>query len=287
MQRFAAFVQSCGDHDTIDANSASRAPSPVGRAVRDEALVDKMTHNAPQEKVSPSEHSEHHDNLIGHDVDFRSRSSYQTSSAHVTICRLRHICRCVLIALLIAMSPSALADDPAEWVERLLQSAYDQVGKTVFYDPSYQIIAFPGGDVPLDRGVCTDVIVRAYRGVGIDLQILVNRDMRSAFAAYPKLWSSSRPDPNIDHRRVPNLAVFFSRHGKTLAPSNAAQDYKAGDIVTWRLPDGRPHIGLVSDRQSDSHRPLIIHNIGAGAQIEDVLFTYSITGHYRYPAGKN
>ena len=150
-------------------------------------------------------------------------------------------------------------------LQQLLQSAYAQVGKTVSYDPAYTSIAFPGGDVALDRGVCTDVIVRAYRGIGVDLQLLVNRDMHAAFGAYPKLWGLSRPDANIDHRRVQNLAVFFKRHGKELPVSSEARDYKPGDIVTWRLPDGRPHIGLVADRQSGG-TPLIVHNIGAGAR---------------------
>jgi uncharacterized protein len=125
--------------------------------------------------------------------------------------------------------------------------------------------------VPLDRGVCTDAIVRNYRGVSTDLQVLVNRDMRTSFAAYPKLWGLSHPDANIDHRRVPNLAVFFARHGETPPVSNEARDYKPRNIVTWRLPDGRP---------------LVIHNIGAGTQIEDILFAFPITGHYRYPAVK-
>jgi hypothetical protein len=164
---------------------------------------------------------------------------------------------------------------------RLLQSAYEQVGKTVSYDPSYQAIAFPAGDVPFERGVCTDVIIRAYRGIGIDLQVLVNRDMRKEFGAYPHLWSLSHPDPNIDHRRVPNLMVFFARHGQVLRISNEVRDYNAGDIVTWRLPDGRPHIGLISDRQVNG-RPLAIHNIGAGTQVEDILFAFAITGHYRF-----
>jgi uncharacterized protein YijF (DUF1287 family) len=162
-----------------------------------------------------------------------------------------------------------------------LQGATEQIGKTVTYDPSYEALAFPGGDVPIERGVCTDVIVRAYRAIGVDLQLLINRDMRQSFGAYPKLWGLSRPDPNIDHRRVPNLAVFFGRHGKTLPASRERRDYKPGDIVTWRLPDGRPHIGLVSGRESGSV-PLIIHNIGEGAREEDVLFAFQITGHYRF-----
>jgi uncharacterized protein YijF (DUF1287 family) len=185
--------------------------------------------------------------------------------------------------LVAVLAPSVLmAQEPAP-LSRLLQSAYAQVGKTVRYDPAYERMAFPGGDVPLERGVCTDVIVRAYRGIGVDLQLLLNQDMRAAFGAYPKLWGLSRPDSNIDHRRVQNLAVFFKRHGKELPVSKEARDYKPGDIVTWRLADGRPHIGLVSDRQSGG-TPLIVHNIGAGAEVEDTLFAFAltITGHYRY-----
>jgi uncharacterized protein YijF (DUF1287 family) len=178
------------------------------------------------------------------------------------------------------LSP-ALAQRDSPRLVRVLANALEQVGKTTIYDGSYKRIAFPGGDIPIERGVCTDVIIRAYRHVGIDLQLLVNQDMLRDFGAYPKLWGLSKPDPNIDHRRVPNLAAFFKRHGETLSVSNRASDYKAGDIVTWRLASGVPHIGLVSGRTKDG-RPLMIHNIGAGAQVEDVLFAYVITGHYRY-----
>ena len=189
---------------------------------------------------------------------------------------IRHL----FIAALLA--PAAVfAQDATAPAERLLQGASAQIGKTITYDPGYEALAFPGGDVPIERGVCTDVIIRAYRAIGVDLQLLVNQDMRQSFSAYPKLWGLSRPDPNIDHRRVPNLAVFFGRHGKTLPVSKESRDYKPGDIVTWRLPDGRPHIGLVSARESGGV-PLIIHNIGAGAQEEDVLFAFQITGHYRF-----
>jgi uncharacterized protein YijF (DUF1287 family) len=190
------------------------------------------------------------------------------------------------LLLLLLLAPSAVLAQASAPVPGLVQSAYAQVGKTVKYDPAYERIAFPGGDVPLERGVCTDVIVRAYRGIGVDLQALVNRDMRAAFGAYPKLWGLSRPDPNIDHRRVQNLAVFFKRHGKELPVSKEARDYKPGDIVTWRLPDGRPHIGLVSDRQSGG-TALIVHNIGEGAQVEDTLFEFTISGHYRYGLENN
>jgi uncharacterized protein YijF (DUF1287 family) len=186
-----------------------------------------------------------------------------------------------LVAGLLLMAAPAFADDLPAPLRKILQSAYDQVGITLLYDPSYQTIRFPGGDVPIDRGVCTDVIVRAYRGVGIDLQRLVNQDMRQSFSSYPRLWGLSRPDPNIDHRRVQNLAVFFTRHGQVLPISAEAHDYAPGDIVSWRLPGGQPHIGLVSDRDRDG-RPLIVHNIGGGAKLEDILFAYQITGHYRF-----
>jgi uncharacterized protein YijF (DUF1287 family) len=184
-----------------------------------------------------------------------------------------------LLLLLLAVGESVREGQSR--IERILEGAYQQVGTTRIYDSSYRRLTFPGGDVPLERGVCTDVLVRAYRHVGLDLQLLVNQDMSRSFHSYPQLWGLSRPDPNIDHRRVPNLAVFFRRHGTTLPVSTRAGDYLAGDIVTWRLASGVPHIGLVSDR-SQGGRPLVIHNIGAGAQVEDVLFAYVITGHYRY-----
>jgi uncharacterized protein YijF (DUF1287 family) len=185
-----------------------------------------------------------------------------------------------VVVLLLLLLPGVAQSTPAP-AERLVAAAYAQIGITRVYDPSYRRIAFPGGDVPLDRGVCSDVVVRAYRGIGIDLQRLVNDDMRQHFAAYPHLWGLAGPDPNIDHRRVANLAVFLARHGASLAVAAAPQDYRPGDIVTWRLPGGLAHIGLIADRSIDG-RPLVVHNIGAGAQLEDVLFAFTITGHYRY-----
>jgi uncharacterized protein YijF (DUF1287 family) len=191
---------------------------------------------------------------------------------------------------LLLMSSAGLAEESAQELSadlrHIIQSAHEQVGVTLYYDPSYSTISFPGGDVPMARGVCTDVIIRAYRSVGVDLQLLVNQDMRKAFSAYPRNWGLSRPDPNIDHRRVPNLAVFFTRHGQVLPISTEAKAYRPGDIVTWRLPGGLAHIGLVSDRSTDG-RQLIVHNIGAGAKVEDILFAFTITGHYRYlpPSG--
>jgi len=187
---------------------------------------------------------------------------------------------CLLLSLAQGSAQGLAEELPAE-LRRIIESAYEQVGVTLHYDPGYSVIPFPGGDVPIVRGVCTDVIIRAYRSVGVDLQLLVNRDMRKAFSAYPRNWGLSRPDPNIDHRRVPNLAVFFTRHGQVLPVSTEAKDYRPGDIVTWRLPGGLAHIGLVSDRSTEG-RLLIVHNIGAGAKVEDVLFAFTITGHYRY-----
>lgn len=165
-------------------------------------------------------------------------------------------------------------------------AAREQIGVTVLYDPSYRQLAYPGGDVPIERGVCTDVVVRAFRRIGIDLQALVHRDMRAAWKTYPHPagWGSTRPDPNIDHRRVPNLATFFARHGQSLPPSRTPADYAPGDIVTWTVPPGLPHIGLVADLRSPAGVPLVIHNIGAGTRMENRLFAWPLTGHYRYPA---
>jgi uncharacterized protein len=162
----------------------------------------------------------------------------------------------------------------------LVAAAREQIAVTVHYDPSYRRIGYPNGDVPPDRGVCTDVVIRAYRRNGVDLQTAVHEDMRASFAKYPKIWGLARPDPNIDHRRVPNLQTFFTRHGEVVAPGGA---YRPGDIVTWRLPGGAPHIGIVSDRKSRAGTPLVIHNIGRGTLEEDVLHAFTITGHFRYP----
>lgn len=172
----------------------------------------------------------------------------------------------------------ALAASPA-----LIDAARKQTQSRVTYDGSYVRLAYPMGDVPADRGVCTDVIIRAYRAVGIDLQQLVHEDMRADFAAYPRHWGLTRPDPNIDHRRVPNLQTFFTRQGARIRGARTAADYQPGDLVTWMLPGNLPHIGFVSDRRDEqSGRPLIIHNIGAGPAEDDILFDYPITGHYRF-----
>jgi uncharacterized protein YijF (DUF1287 family) len=164
----------------------------------------------------------------------------------------------------------------------LVAAAIERTNHEVRYDGSYRRIGYPGGDVPLDVGVCTDLVVRAYRAVGVDLQKLVHEDMSSAFSAYPALWGLSRPDPNIDHRRVPNLQTFLKRRGAELPISSNAGDYLLGDLVTWMLPGNLPHIGIVSGIRSASGHPMVVHNIGRGPEIEDALFKFEITGHYRY-----
>lgn len=171
----------------------------------------------------------------------------------------------LLLALSAGASPSALQLAAARAAER-------QVGVTVVYDPSYVQLKYPGGDVPLERGVCADVIVRAFRDVGVDLQRELHEDMQAHFRAYPKMWGLASPDKNIDHRRVPNLMTFFARRGKTVRDA-----YQAGDVVAWRLPGGLYHIGIVA---ADGR--LMVHNIGRGAQKEDVLNQYEVIGHYRW-----
>tara|TARA_Y100000588_G_C14211432_1_gene906850 strand:+ start:689 stop:1270 length:582 start_codon:yes stop_codon:yes gene_type:complete len=168
---------------------------------------------------------------------------------------------------------------------KIVEAAKERTEHFVVYNGSYRKIDYPNGDVPKNIGVCTDVVIRTYRALGIDLQALVYEDMRDNFSLYPskRIWGLTKPDTNIDHRRVPNLQVFFERHGESQVTSNTAADYQAGDIVTWILPNNRPHIGIVTDELSkDKLRPLIVHNIGWGPKMEDMLFTYKITGHYRY-----
>ena len=151
------------------------------------------------------------------------------------------------------------------------------------YDPSYFRLEYPNGDVPADKGVCTDLIIRAYRKFGIDLQKEVHLDMKSNFEKYPKNWGLKQPDKNIDHRRVPNLMTFFTRLGTVIKISQNPKDYQPGNIVCWNLGGGLTHIGIVSGKKSkDGQRYLIIHNIGAGQVLEDFLFSYKIIGHYRY-----
>jgi hypothetical protein len=187
------------------------------------------------------------------------------------------------VTLLVAAAAAVPGDAGSDFMERLVRAAIAQTGTHVRYDGSYRRIGYPGGDVPADVGVCTDVVIRAYRKLGIDLQVRVHEDMARAFEAYPKLWGLDRPDTNIDHRRVQNLQTFLRRQGAALAVPRDAAGYAAGDLVTWMLPGTLPHIGLVTDRRSaDGLRPLIVHNIGNGPELADMLLDYPITGRYRY-----
>ncbi len=192
--------------------------------------------------------------------------------------------RFVGLLLLLAASIPALAragnDD-------IVAAARAQVGITLRYDPSYQRLRYPGGDVPPERGVCTDVVVRSLRRArNLDLQKLVHEDMKAHWDEYPHpwRWRLGKPDPNIDHRRVPNLMIWFSRAGFAVKPTRAAAGYLPGDIVAWDLGRGILHIGVISDGKAADGTPLVVHNIGAGTQEEDVLFRFTISGQYRLPA---
>ena len=184
-----------------------------------------------------------------------------------------------LLLVLWGISPASAQSFGAQ----LSAAALERTTHQVVYDGRYVIIGYPMGDVAADRGVCADEIIRAYRGIGIDLQKLVHEDMVRSFASYPHLWGLTHPDPNIDHRRVPNLERFFIRHGQALTASEDPSQYRPGDLVTWRLDNRLPHIGIVTHlRNADGTRPLIVHNVGLGPKLEDVLFAFPLFGHYRY-----
>ena len=189
----------------------------------------------------------------------------------------------LLSALLFTVSIIGFSQTDTSFYAKLSDAAISLTRQKVIYDPSYFSIPYPNGDVPSDRGVCTDVIIRTYRKLGIDLQKEVHEDMKVHFNKYPNIWGLSKPDTNIDHRRVPNLMTFFSRFGTVLPKSDKAQGYKPGDIVCWNLGGGTTHIGIVvSKKSTDGKRNLIVHNIGAGQVLEDCLFSFKIIGHYRY-----
>ena len=191
--------------------------------------------------------------------------------------------RCFLLfGMLLSAGPSAAGPVPSA---KFLRAAAALENRGVTFDRGYHRIAYPLGDVPANTGVCADVVVRAYRGIGIDLQRLVHEDMTRNFSVYPKLWGLHRPDSNVDQRRVLNLATFFRRYGTVLRITNDPRDYKPGDLVTWNLnPRGStPHIGVVMPGHSrDGQRPLILHNMGSGQIVQDILFSFKITGHFRY-----
>lgn len=188
----------------------------------------------------------------------------------------------ILFILLLLLFNIVCSQTVIEEVD-LVDSALELTKQQVIYDPSYFSIDYPNGDVPSDKGVCTDVVIRTYRKVGVDLQQLVHEDMKANFNAYPKIWGLRSTDKNIDHRRVPNLMTFFKRVGAEKPISNNAKDYLPGDIVCWNLRGAITHIGMVVDKKSsDSKRNLIVHNIGSGQVMEDMLFDFKIIGHYRF-----
>jgi uncharacterized protein len=198
----------------------------------------------------------------------------------------------LLICLLFACttSPNAVqnpnAPIPAE-AKKISDAALSLTKDKVVYDPTYFSITYPNGDVPKDKGVCTDVVIRTYRKLGVDLQRLVHEDMQKNFAQYPQKWGLKKTDSNIDHRRVPNLMYFFSRFGKVKPKTKKSADYKPGEIVAWKLTGGQTHIGLVVNQLStDQQRYMIVHNIGNGQELSDCLFDFEIIGHYYYSNAK-
>ena len=183
----------------------------------------------------------------------------------------------LLMVMILSVSPAR-----ADFAAALAEAAADRANYRVVYDPGYVSIPYPMGDVPAHTGVCTDVVIRALRAVGIDLQQRVHEDMKRNFPKYPKIWGLRRPDTNIDHRRVPNLETFLRRRGASLPVTSDPAAFRPGDIVSWRLPNNLPHIGIVTDRRSPSGTYMITHNIGSGPRIEDMLFDYRIHGHFRW-----
>jgi len=188
----------------------------------------------------------------------------------------------ISLCILFVLIPS-IALGQNLFYDQLADSALVLTKQKVYYDPTYTKIDYPNGDVAANIGVCTDVIIRAYRKLGIDLQKEVHEDIRANFSKYPKKWGLTKPDKNIDHRRVPNLMTFFTRHGKVKKITYEPDDYQPGDIVCWDLGAGITHIGIVSRKKSDDkERYLIVHNIGGGQVLEDCLFDFKIIGHYQY-----
>lgn len=199
------------------------------------------------------------------------------------------LCCTVFFALQLIAIPPAKTQTPTNsrqvFLDKFVAAAIERTTHTVKYEPAYVHIPYPGGDVPGDTGVCSDEVIRSYRAVGIDLQKEVHEDIAKNWDAYPhqSKWRQKHPDPSIDHRRVPNLMVFFSRKGEILPIALQMEDYSPGDIVTWDLGGDVPHIGIVVNQKSaQTGHPLIVHNIGQGPKMEDVLFNWKITGHYRY-----
>lgn len=190
--------------------------------------------------------------------------------------------RCAVAFIALCLLAGNCVADQGTFADRLVKAALDRTTKSVRYDPAYVSIPYPNGDVPADTGVCTDVVIRSYRALGFDLQKLVHVDMKANFSAYPKDWGLSRTDTNIDHRRVPNLRTFFKRRGASLPVTQDPADYKPGDLITCTVAGRLPHIAIVVPSPDGGARPWIVHNIGAGPRLEDRLFEFPLTGHYRY-----
>jgi uncharacterized protein len=192
------------------------------------------------------------------------------------------------VAVGVQQTPAPRPSSGSPFLDALVEAAVERTTYEVRYDPTYFNIAYPGGDVPAEVGVCTDEVIRSYRKVGVDLQKEVHEDMKANFRLYPRKWGLKRTDTNIDHRRVPNLMVFFERQGAGLPVTERAADYRPGDVVTWDLGGGLTHVGIVVNVPSaaDPERLMIVHNVGAGPKMEDVLFGWKITGHYRYTGPK-
>ncbi len=188
-----------------------------------------------------------------------------------------------LMLLVTAFAQNQSSRDPHQaFLRRLVAATIERTRHTVRYDGAYVAIPSHGGDVPADTGVCTDEIIRSYRAVGVDLQKEVHDDMAKNFSSYPQIWGLKHAEPSIDHRRVPNLKTFFTRKGEKLAVTNRSEDYAPGDLVAWDLGHGINHIGIVVDQKASGGRYMVVHNIGEGPKMEDVLFSWKITGHYRY-----
>lgn len=216
----------------------------------------------------------------------RSKTTIKTYFGYLFRNRLRGSAGATVALLTVTgMLTSAIVRADDSFAMQLVNAAIARTTVKIRYDDSYFYIDYPFGDVPPNLGVCSDVVVRSYRALNIDLQQLVHEDMTSNFHLYPstRIWGLTEPDTNIDHRRVPNLRVFFSRYGKELPITNDPDDYAPGDLVTWRMRGNRPHIGIITDLVAPSDgTPLIVHNIGRGPVLDNILFDYPISGHYAY-----
>lgn len=196
---------------------------------------------------------------------------------------MAHKLKISLLSFFLFLSTGINVNAQSDFYDKLSDAALELTEQAVIYDPGYFSIDYPNGDIPSNRGVCTDVIIRAYRIMGIDLQKEVHEDMKANFNSYPQIWGLTQTDRNIDHRRVPNLMVFFKRQGQAKAITRNSKDYEPGDIVCWNLGGAVTHIGFVVDRRStDGKRHLIVHNIGGGQVLADCLFDYKIIGHFQY-----